>query len=337
MPNEAAAAAERAERAAAEARAAEDAETAELLRSLEAGGSGSSSPAPAALASILRQLSALGGLQSGVEALSTRLAALELRGESAVDPPRAPPAAPPALPAAPPPLPAGAHLAGGAPAAALDVPPSLAEAIADGIAKGLRQQVKEKELEETIRTDRFSDENARKLVTLTEPLTFFQLPDCARTEFPAPFRLETWRFTSDWPPGREDGAGEAAQLSVLGAWTSRLHNDLQAFQASDSFDDKATLRSMVLRAKVYAHQLTELIACRYDVLVQADDEVADDISERILSPADQHASKALAHVYRDVRRARNTETVKLLAAQRRGGRGRRGRPGKAPAAAPPKQ
>lgn len=272
-----------------------------------------------------------------MEALSTRLAALEIRGESAADPPRVLPAAPPALLDAPPPQPAGTFLVGGVPAAALEVPLSLAEAIADGIAKGLRQQINDKELEETVRTDRFSDENARKLVTLTEPLTFFQLSDCARTEFPAPFRLETWRFTSDWPPSREDVAGEAAHLSVLGAWTSRLHNNLQAFQASDAFDDKTTLRSVVLRAKVYVHQLTELIACRYDVLVQADDEVADDISERILSPADQHASKALAHVYRDVRRARNAETVKLLSAQRRGGRGKRGRAAKDPPAAPPKQ
>jgi len=165
-------------------------------------------------------------LELSLDAISTRLAAVEAGREAARDPP---PRVPPVLGALPPPpAPAAAAAAAagdfGLPAA------GLADVIATSVAKALKQQSKDKDHDTAVKDDLFTDEKACRVATLDRPLEFFLLPGCARTEFSSPFRLETWRYSTDWPANRREqrvgAAAEAGHLSILGAWSSKMHNDI---------------------------------------------------------------------------------------------------------------
>ena len=116
------------------------------------------------------------------------------------------------------------------------------------------------------------------MATLDRPLEFFLLPGCARAEFPSPFLLETWRYSTDWPANRREqrvgAAAEAWHLSILGAWSSKVHNHVQSFCKTDGVSNVSELQQMLQRSRVYLHQLAELCACRYDVLNYDDEEVA---------------------------------------------------------------
>lgn len=293
------------------ARAAEAAAAAAAADSNGGGGGGGS--AAGGMAEILRRLDHLSTLPAAVLSLSARVGAMELGREAAPIPPEGRP--PP--PGVPPPL------APGHPPAE----PGLAAAIAEGIAQGMRQQKEDKDNSASIRDDLFTDDKAKKLVSLTTPLTYFSLPECARTDYPAPYRVETLRFQADWGDvDREEDADEAAHLTILGAWSSKMHNEIQEMCSTPAIRDLASCQSMLLRARVYLHQLAELCACRYDVLREGDADVAAAIQSRILGPADQHASKALGTFLRDVRAERNKDLVNQVAAgQKRGKRARRGK------------
>jgi len=150
----------------------------------------------------------------------------------------------------------------------------------------------------------FTDAKAKQVALLPERLEFFKLPPCARTSFQAPFRMETLRFRDDFPEGETTAeADEAKHLTILGSWNSSLNNELVAFEATPDHNDTAALQGMVLRCRVFSHQLAELCAARYDVLAELDGGVAAQLQEWLLSPSDTFASKA--------RRTLHSETVTL--------------------------
>ena len=100
-----------------------------------------------------------------------------------------------------------------------------------------------------------------------ERLDFFKLPPCARTSFPAPFRMETLCCRDDFPEGETTAeAEEARHLTILGCWNSALPNELVAFGSTPEHDDEDALQGMLLRCRVFSHQLAELCATLYDVL-----------------------------------------------------------------------
>lgn len=272
-------------------------------------------------------------IQQTLDAVSTRLAAVEVDREAERDPP---PLVPPVLPAPLAPAPSAAAAAGAA-GADFGLPAAgLADVIAVTVAKVIKQQqAKDKEHDTAVKDDLFSDEKAGRVATLTKPLDFFLLPGCARTDFPAPFRLETWRYSADWPVTRREqrsaAAAEAGHLSIVGAWSSKMHNDIQSLCGTDGVSDVTELQQMLQRSRVYLHQIAELCACRYDVLNDDDEDIAAEIQSRILGSADDHASKALGNVYKEIRADRNKDTVKSLSAAKK--KSRRGRRGKAAAAA----
>ncbi|KAK1868669.1 hypothetical protein I4F81_011153 [Pyropia yezoensis] len=272
-------------------------------------------------------------IQQTLDAVSTRLAAVEADREAERDPP---PLVPPVLPATLAPAPAAAATAGAA-GADFGLPAAgLADDIAVTVANVIKQQqAKDKEHDTAVKDDLFSDEKAGRVATLTKPLDFFLLPGCARTDFPAPFRLETWRYSADWPVTRREqrsaAAAETGHLSIVGAWSSKMHNDILSFCGTDGVADVTELQQMLQRSRVYLHQIAELCACRYDVLNNDDEDIAAEIQSRILGSADDLASKALGNVYKEVRADRNKDIVKSLSAAQR--KSRRGQLGKSAAAA----
>jgi len=328
LPSDAARAATRAAAAAAAA-AATDGGGGIVPAGVAAGG-GAADPPPA-----LGVEGALLRLQQTLDAVSTRLAAVEADREAARDPP---PPGPPDLPALSVSGPAAAAADGGV-GAGFGLPASgLADVIAVTVAMVIKQQqAKDKEHDTGVKDDLFSDEKADRVATLNKPLDFFLLPGCARTDFPAPFRLDTWRYSADWPAARREqrsaAAAEAGHLSIVGAWSSKMHNDIQSFYATECVSDVAALHQMLQRSRVYLHQIAELCACRYDVINYDVEEIAAEIQSRILGSADDHASKALGNVYKEVRADRNKDIVKSLsAAQKKSLRGRRGKAAAAAAA-----
>jgi len=92
---------------------------------------------------------------------------------------------------------------------------------------------------------------------------------------------------------------------------------------------------MLLRSRVYDHQLAELCAVRYDVLKEPDAVIAAQLQVRMLAPADTHASKARRTLEIETLHLRDRGLNKsIVAAQikqvgtkgwRRGRRGRRGK------------
>jgi len=121
----------------------------------------------------------------------------------------------------------------------------------------------------------FTNAKAKQVALLPERLNFFKLPPYARTSFPAPFRMETLRFRDDFPEGETTAkADEAKDLTIFGSWNSSLNNELVAFEATPDHNDTAALQGMVLRCRVFSHQLAELCAARYDVLAELDGGVA---------------------------------------------------------------
>jgi len=190
----------------------------------------------------------------------------------------------------------------------------------------------------------FTDAKAKQVALLPERREFFKLRPCARTSFPAPFRMETLRFQDDFPEGETTAeAEEVKHLTILGSWNSSLNNELVAFEATPDHNDTAALQGMVLRCRVFSHQLSELCTARYDVLAELDGGVAAQLQERLLSPSDTFASKP--------RRTLHSETVTLrdralnkgissnqVKATQQGGRKRGGRRKKCggDAAEPPK-
>lgn len=118
--------------------------------------------------------------------------------------------------------------------------------------------------------------------------------------------------------------------------SSKMHNELQEMCAGPAIRDLASCQSMLLRARVYFHQLAELCACRYDVQREPDADVAAAIQARILGAPDQNASKALGSFLRDVRAERNKDLVKQVAAgHKRSKRARRSKGAKAAGAGDP--
>jgi len=143
------------------------------------------------------------------------------------------------------------------------------------------------------------------------------------------------------PPGPPDlpalpvpGPAAAAADGGVGAGFGLPAADIQSFCATERVSDVAALHQMLQRSRVYLHQIGELCACRYDVLNYDDEEIAVEIQSRILGSADDHASKVLGNVYKEVRADRNKDIVKSLsAAQKKSLRGRRGKAAAAAAAA----
>jgi len=220
---------------------------------------------------------AINGLVAGLAGINIRLDALELRAEGA------------ALGGAnaragsgnsggsdAPPEGAGTHPGGGA-AAGADAAPNpiggdagLARALATGNARALRETRRgrgssssDDDEDPPALSSAFTDQRARRCVQRAEPLVYFQLPPSARTSFPAPYRLETLRYRDDFPPSEPcTEADEARHLTIVGAWSSGIHNEILAFTKSAAYDNTQELQAMLLRSRAYHHQLAELCAAR---------------------------------------------------------------------------
>jgi len=112
--------------------------------------------------------------------------------------------------------------------------------------------------------------------------------------------LKTWRYSADWPATRREqrsaAAAEAGHLYIVGAWSSKMHNDIQSFCAKECVSEVAELQQMLQRSRVYLNRIAELCACRYDVLNYDDKKIAAKIQLRILGSANDHASKTLGNV-----------------------------------------
>lgn len=228
----------------------------------------------------------------------------------------------------------------------------MAHALADAMAQAIRAARRPRggatsdgsdEDDGTTPAKVFTDARAKRVALHPEPLEFFLLPPCARTSFPAPFRMETIRFREDFPEDVASAEGdEARHLTILGAWLTRVHNELLEFTDGPDADNPDKTRGALFRARVYAHQLAELCAARYDVVKKPDGAVAAQLQLRLLSPPDTHASKA--------RRGIDAETIVIqdrmlnkgiaenavkevqAGGRRRGRRGQRGKRGDPPAA-----
>lgn len=305
-----------------------DAEHADCLRALHgsggdgsgagAGGDGGGGSHSDALAALLAQVSLLPSLEEGVRVLSARVAAVELAHEAGVNPPRTPPR--PAL--APPNAPA--H-----PAPTTVEAPALADAIASGIAKVLRhQEGAAKDYSATILDDRCSDAQAINLASLEEPLD-------SSSGRPAP--AATSPPLSDWRRGDSRQTGRPAAGS---RWSPRRSTSPSSVPGAAACTTSCrrlvppppTLTSRRCRPwscgpRFIFSSWAELCACRYDVINLDDPDLAAEIEDRILAPADQHASKSLAGVFDDERREWKKATAKQFSAQRRttrgGGNGKR--------------
>ena len=162
-----------------------------------------------------------------------------------------------------------------------------------------------------------------------DEFTFFQLPPSARTSYPAAFRMETLKYQSE-PDDGAQGADEAKHLFIVGAWSTRIHNELLSFINGPERGDVQRLQAMLIRSRVYHQQLAELCAARYDVLSENDDAVAAQLQERLLSPPDVHASRARRGLQVETVNMRDCALNKVIAAtevktaRRRGTRGRGG-------------
>jgi len=87
--------------------------------------------------------------------------------------------------------------------------------------------------------------------------------------------METLRFREDFPERETTAeAEEARHLTILRCLNSALHNELVAFGSTPEHEDKDALQGMLLRCRVFGHQLAELRADRYDVLTDVDGAVA---------------------------------------------------------------
>ena len=176
----------------------------------------------------------------------------------------------------------------------------LPKALVDGIARAIRAARRgrggsssDDDDESPSAAATFTDHGARRAAHRGDPLEYFQLPPCARTSFPSPYRMETLRYRDDFPlsePCAE--ANEARHLTIIGAWSSRIHNEILAFTKSTGYNDPTELQALLLRSRVYHGQLAELCAARYDVLKEPDAVIAAQLQERMLAPKDTHASLA---------------------------------------------
>jgi len=148
--------------------------------------------------------------------------------------------------------------------------------------------------------------------------------------------METLRYRDDFPTSEPCAEADYAKhLTIVGAWSSRIENELLAFTDSANYGDVKELQAMLLRSRVYHHQLAELFAARYDVLKEPDAVISEQLQEQILAPADTHSSKARRTLEIETLNIRDRGLSKTLAAAqikqvgtegRR--RGRRGRSGK---------
>lgn len=144
--------------------------------------------------------------------------------------------------------------------------------------------------------------------------------------------METLRYRDDFPEASAE-AEEAQFLTIIGAWSSRIHNEILSFGGSAARHDIQAIRGLLLRSRIYHHQITELCSKRYHVLKETDGSVAAQLQERLLSLADTHASKARRGLYLDTLNTRDKALNKAIVATQvqdvqAGGR-RRGRRGKA--------
>jgi len=306
--------------AAAAAAAAADADAAEFLQQqaapLAADGSGALAAATAA-GEPADLAAAIIGLVAGVVRTSSRLAAVEINAEGAA-------------------LGGGAGGGGGvgeaasAAAGGLRAPvPSggdagLPKAFVDGIARAIRESRRGRggsssDDDDDLPTPSsvFSDRGARRAAQYGEPLDYFQLPPCARKSFPSPYRMETLRYQDDFPPSELCAESEEAKhLTIVGAWSSRIHNEILPFTKSTDYKDLKELQALLLRSRVYHRQLAELCAARYDVLKEPNAFFAAPLQERMLAPSDTHASRAWRHLDMNTVHIRNRNLNKpIVAAQ----------------------
>jgi len=329
MDAAAAVAAVAAEGAAAAAAAAANANLGDLLDLLEE--DAEAVDINAALPVILGQLATLGQVRAGIDGLGARLAAVKLRSEAsyAAGPPHGAAAAGAA---------AGAHAGGVGAGTGLPPPGGPAADIAAAIAQGLAQALRvsrrgrgngssdEDDDDAVVPARAFTDGQAKRVAKGLDELTFFQLPPSARTSYPAPFRMETLQYHSDFADGAQ-GADEAKHLFIVGAWSTLIHNELLSFIDGPEHGDVQRLQAMLIRSRVYHHQLAELCAARYDVLREDDDAVAAQLQERLLSPPDVHASRARRGLQVETVNMRDRALNKVIAtneaktARRRGTRG----------------
>ena len=309
------------EAAAAAAAAAADADAAAFLQQqLPApnAAEGAGALAAAAAAGDPAQLAAaINGLVAGVAAIGDRLAALELNAE-------------------------GASLGGlgggggagegvvgagagdgvrgvGAPAYG-GLPPvpilaggdaGLPKVLVDGIARAIRAARRgrggsssDDDDESPSAAATFTDHGARRAAHRGDPLEYFQLPPCARTIFPSPYWMETLRFRDEFPLSEPcPEAVEARHLTIIGAWSSRIHNEILAFTKSTGYNNPKELQALLLLFRVYNGQLAELCAARYDILKVPDAVIAAQVQKRMRAPKDTHASLT--------RRNLDVETVHL--------------------------
>jgi len=319
-----------ADAAAAAAAAAADANAADFLAAADGHGDDNGAPNLAA---------AINGIMADLGSITDRLNALEHQAEQAA---LGDAAAPPAGAGVAPVAGGVANAAGGPPPPPAGGDAGLAGALADGIARAIRESrrgrrsVSSSDDDDDSRTptSSFTDQRARRCVTRGEPLVYFQLPPSARTSFPAPYRMETLRYRDDFPPSEPCAeADEAKHLTIIGAWSSSMHNELLAFTDSAGYGDVKELQGLLLRSRVYHHQLAELCAARYDVLKEPDAAIAAQLQERMLAPADTHASKVRRTLEVETHNLRDRGLNKSIAAQqikdvaasgrRRGRRGRR--------------
>ena len=294
----------------------------------------------AALPAILGQLATLGHVRTGLDELSARLAAVELRAEGAALANAAGPAAGAAAPGAaagagsPPVVGAAPAAAGAGHQPAAGGATDLAAAIAQGLAQALRSQrgranFSSDDDDDSVAPARaFTDGQAKRIAKGGDALTFFQLPPAARTSYPAPFRMKTLQYQGDFND-QSPGADEAKHLFIVGAWSTRIHNEVLSFLESPAHGDVRRLQAMLVRSRVFHHQLAELCAARYDVLREPDDAIAAQLQERLLSPPDVHASRARRGLQvetvnlrdRALNKAIAANEVKTAAGRRRGTRG----------------
>lgn len=195
-----------------------------------------------------------------------RLAAVELRVEGAALGADAPPTggAAPVAAAGAPAGGAGAGLAGLPPGGVADV--GVAKAIVDGMAGAFRAARcrpggagSSEDDDAPAPAKAFTDAIARRVAMRPNPLDFLVLPPCARASFPGPFRSEALIYRDDFTEGPVSAEGdEARHITILGGWLTKLHNELIAFGDSDGHNNLARAHGLLLRSRVYAHQVAEL-------------------------------------------------------------------------------
>lgn len=320
------------------AAAAAEADAADLLAAAE---EAAANPPPApTVAEVLARLAVLENIQAGVNTLTNRLATVELRLEGGAPAAAAGAAGgggPGAGGAA-----AAAGAAGGGGGGGEGAAGAGAEAMAATFATAVERAIRAARRgggDESSDDDNgpesasapFSDARARKVATAPKALDFFTLPPCARTSFPSPFRMETLRYRDDFPEASAE-ADEARHLTIIGAWSTRIHNEILSFNRTAARGDIQAVRGLLLRSRIYHHQLAELCSTRYDVLKETDGAVAAQLQERLLSPADSHASQARRGLYIDTLKYRDKALGTAIAAatvqEVQGGGRRRGRRGK---------